>query len=92
VVRESNGRHRRPWATWIGTGALAAGAAVMGTLAFRSSRDLDHALERYPTNQDDIAGARRDVRTYSLITDGLLVGTAVLGAISLYLSLRPDSH
>jgi hypothetical protein len=83
---------RVPWATWVATGALAAGAAVTGVIAYRESRELDSALERYPADSDDLEGARQNVRMYSLVTDGLLVGTALLGALSIYLSLRPEAH
>lgn len=83
---------RAPFATWIATGALAAGAAVTGIIAYRESRSLDAALERYPADQDDLESARQNVRTYSLMTDGLLVGTALMGALSLYLSLRNSDH
>jgi hypothetical protein len=83
---------RAPLATWVATGALAAGAAVTGIIAYRESRSLDTALERYPADQDDLESARQSVRTYSLVTDGLLVGTALMGALSLYLSLRNGDH
>jgi hypothetical protein len=91
LPKEDAGPPRRrtgAWAGWIGTGALLAGAYVTGTMAYRASKDLDLQLDRFPADQGYVNDLRGDVRTFSLLTDGLLIGAALLGTLSLYLTFR----
>jgi len=80
-----------PWKSWTLTGLLAGGAAVTGTIAIMAKRDLDQQLSVFPGDADEIEYDRRRTRGFALATDGLLIGTAVMTAISLYLTLRDPS-
>jgi hypothetical protein len=77
-----------PWKSWTLTGLLAGGAAVTGTIAISAKHDLDQQLSVFPGDADEIDYDRRRTRGFALATDGLLIGTAVMTAISLYLTLR----
>jgi len=77
-----------PWISWTATALLAAGAATTGTLAWTHDRDLQHQLDAYPANADAIADTRQQTRTLALVTDGLLAGTVLMTALSIYLTAR----
>src|SRR5262245_155835 len=77
-----------PWKSWTLTGLLAGSAAVTGTIAIMAKHDLDQQLSVFPGDADEIDYDRRRTRGFALATDGLLIGTAVMTAISLYLTLR----
>ena len=77
-----------PWKSWTLTGVLAAGAATTGAIALMAKRDLDQQLAVFPGDADEIDYDRRRTRGFALATDGLLLGTAVMTAISLYLTFR----
>jgi hypothetical protein len=77
-----------PWKSWTLTGLLAGGAAATGAIALTSKRDLDDQLSMFPANNSDIDYYRRRTRGFALATDGLLIGTAIMATISLYLTLR----
>jgi hypothetical protein len=53
-----------------------------------AKHDLDQQLSVFPGDADEIDYDRRRTRGFALATDGLLIGTAVMTAISLYLTLR----
>jgi len=77
-----------PWKSWTLTGLLAGGAAATGTLALSAKRDLDTQLSRFPTDDVEVDYDKRRTRGFALATDGLLIGTAVMTAVSLYLTVR----
>ncbi len=77
-----------PWKSWTLTGLLAGGAAATGTIALSAKRDLDTQLSRFPTDDVEVDYDKRRTRGFALATDGLLIGTAVMTAVSLYLTVR----
>jgi PEGA domain len=77
----------RVWIGWTATAVCAGGAAVVGLLAYRSSRDLSDLRQSFPVTRETLDGKQRDTRTLSAVADGLLAGTVVLGGLSLYFSL-----
>jgi tetratricopeptide (TPR) repeat protein len=82
---------RVPWKAWTLTGLLAAGAATTGVIAYRSKQELDSQLDMFPLDHNEVDFYNRRTRGFALATDGLLIGTSIMAAISLYLTLRdPD--
>lgn len=80
---------KRQWPAvlgWTATGLLAAGTAVTGVMALSSSRDLQQLRSDYPASLDELEAAQRRTRRTALLADGLLAGTALCAALSLYLS------
>lgn len=77
-----------PWKSWTFTGLLAGGAAATGAIAWSSKRDLDSQLSMFPANDVEIDYDRRRARGFALATDGLLIGTAIMTTLSLYLTFR----
>jgi hypothetical protein len=43
---------------------------------------------KFPADYDEIDYEMRKTRGFALATDGLLLGTAIMTAVSLYLTLR----
>ena len=77
-----------PWKAWTATGLLAAGAATTGVLAVLSKRELDGQLSRFPPDPTQVDYYDRRTRGFALATDGLLIGTTIMTAISFYLTFR----
>jgi hypothetical protein len=93
--RSRDAAHKRTWPvvlTWTATGLLAAGSATAGLLALRDSRDLRDLRESYPVAYDDLVAAQNRTRTAALVADGLLAGTALFTALSLYVTLSGPSE
>ena len=88
VAQPAARRSSTPWKTWAATGLLAGGAAVTGWMALSAKHDLDSQLSRFPADDNEIDYDRRRTHGFALATDGLLIGTAVMAAISLYLTVR----
>jgi hypothetical protein len=81
---------RRIWplaVSWTATGLCAAGTAMAGVMALRTSHDLRDLRDSYPVTFDELQAAQSRTRRSALLADGLLVGTALLTGISLYLTL-----
>lgn len=76
------------WLGWTATGLCAAGAVASGLLAYRFEGQLRNERASYPVTSDALANQQNKVRTAGWVTDGLLVGTALFGAISLTLTFR----
>jgi hypothetical protein len=78
-----------PWAGWVVTGGLTAGAVVTGVLALGAASDLK--AKREPTSgatRDDLDAAGKKTSAFALATD-LLGGAAVVaGAVTLYFTVR----
>jgi hypothetical protein len=79
---------RFPWKSWALTGLLAGGAATTGVIALRSKQNLDNQLSIFPQDTSEVDYDRRRTRGFAMATDGLLIGTAVMTAISFYLTFR----
>lgn len=77
------------WWTWTATGMVGAAALTTGLLAQRESRTLADARARLPADPALLVWHQRRVKRYAVATDALLVGGAVLGLVSTYLSLGP---
>jgi hypothetical protein len=77
-----------PWKSWTLTGLLAGGAATTGVIALQSKHNLDGSLNAFPQSQTDIDYYQRRTRGFAMATDGLMIGTAIMAAISLYLTFR----
>jgi tetratricopeptide (TPR) repeat protein len=80
-------------AVWvgIGTGLLAAGAGVMGYLAYRDSANYKDALQR-PTTPAELDSLQQGAKTKAIVTDVLLGATAVGAALTVYLVLDHGSE
>ncbi len=89
-AQEPAARRSGPWFAWTLTGLMAGSAAVTGAFAWRTSMELQRKLDSYPVSQGTLDGLRDRERHFALASDGLLAGTLVLSAISLYLTFsRP---
>jgi tetratricopeptide (TPR) repeat protein len=88
VAKPAARRSSTPWKAWTATGLLAGGAAVTGWIALSAKHDLDAQLSKFPADDSEIDYDRRRTHGFALATDGLLIGTAVLATISLYLTVR----
>jgi hypothetical protein len=78
-----------PWAGWVVTGGLTAGAVVCGVLALGAASDLK--AKREPTSgatRDELDSAGKKTSSFALATD-LLGGAAIVaGAVTLYFTVR----
>lgn len=78
-------------ATWVGTGVLAAGAAVTGGLAVMRAKDLADLRNSATSTQEERDAVQRKARLFALTSD-VLTGAAVLaGATALYFTFGPSS-
>lgn len=85
-------RHRPvPTSVWVGagvTGALLAGAIGTGVVALGKNADYDEANETGDPSAEDLRG---DVKTFNLVTDILIGGAVVGGAVTAVLYFtRPE--
>jgi hypothetical protein len=76
----------RVWLGWTATGLCAAGAAVSGVMAYRSSKDLGELRESYPVTREALDSKQRTTRTLGAVADGFAAAALVLGGLSLYFS------
>lgn len=79
------------WLPWTATGLCAAGVVVAGAIAYRSSQDLSNLRQSYPVTKAQLDDKERTTRIASLTADGLAGATALLAALSLYLTLDNGS-
>jgi len=70
------------------TGILAAGAATTGVMAVVSKRELGAQLSKFPLDDVEVDYYSRRTRGFALATDGLLIGTSIMTAVSFYLTFR----
>jgi hypothetical protein len=77
-----------PWKSWTLTGLLAGGAATTGVIALLSKRDLNDQLNMFPQDPGEVDYYQRRTRGFAMATDGLMIGTTLMAAISLYLTFR----
>ncbi len=78
-----------PWAGWAATAALATGAVVAGLEALSTQRSYERSIANIGTSRAELD--RLDTRTtrWSVTADTLTGAAILVGAYSLYLSLRP---
>jgi hypothetical protein len=88
VAKPAARKKSTPWMAWTATGLLAGGAAVTGWIALGAKHDLDAQQSRFPADDNEIDYDKRRTHGFALATDGLLIGTAVMAAIALYLTAR----
>jgi hypothetical protein len=79
------------WPGWIATGALGAGAAVVGVLSLGATSDYNDKRDQFGVTRGQLDDARSKSRTFSITTDVLLGAALITGGVSLYLSLRTPS-
>ncbi len=71
---------------WIGTGVLAVGAGVVGGLALAASGDQKTLLGKADGDPEEIKKGHDKVVTLAGVADGFLVGTAIMGVVSIVLT------
>jgi len=75
-----------PWGAWTVTAAFGAGSLVFGLLALSANSQLDDALSA-PTTTDEVDRIRTRMIAFSVVTDVMLLGTAVAGGVALYITI-----
>jgi len=89
----SDGMSTSSVVAWSLTGALGAGAALFGVLAFQNARDLDQLREDYPLNSAKPLQEKQDkVKRLSLVADSLLASASVAGMVAVALWFSSPSH
>ena len=78
-----------PWAAWTATAALGAGSLVFGLLALSTNSQLDDELGE-PATIDEVNEIRTRLIAFSIVTDVMLVGTAIAGGVAIYLTLTDE--
>ncbi len=76
-----------PWVGWITTGALAAGAGVMGALATSEASDLAKLRGSVSSDAQREAVGKR-AHAYAIACDALAAAAVVSGGVSLYFTLH----
>ena len=79
---------RFPWVGWVATSALAVGAGVTGAIALSKNAKLADKRDQLGTTEPALADGNRSLRRWATVCDVLLASTAVVGGISLWLTLR----
>lgn len=85
-------RRWSPWVAWTLTVLCGGAAAVSGSMALSSAADLENIIDAYPVSQRELDAYAARRREFALATDGFLLGTAVLSAISLYLTFSGETN
>jgi hypothetical protein len=80
----------RVWLGWTATGLCAAGAAVFGVMAYRSSKDLGELRQSYPVTREALDSRQRTTRTFGAVADGFAAAALVLGGLSFYFSFSHE--
>lgn len=76
-----------PGTPWVGialTGAFALGATATGLLTLDARHDFKRELDRFPSSESDINGARTRMHVFAISTDVLAVAALASAAISAY--------
>ncbi|MEO8796714.1 MAG: tetratricopeptide repeat protein [Polyangiaceae bacterium] len=68
------------WISLGATTALVGGTVTMALIANNAQSALDRDLNRFPTNDGDVRGRRKDVKTSAAVTD-ILGATAIVGGL-----------
>lgn len=79
---------RVPWGGWIATGVLAVGAGVFGYLTLTNSSKLEDARAQPNADPDSLDSRSSRTTAFGLVADGLAVSAVVVGAISLYYTIK----
>jgi hypothetical protein len=77
------------WLAWTFTGVATVATGIAGLVAYEASNSLKDLRQSYPVSRDELDAKQRWTRSAGWVTDGLLAGTAVLAAVSIYLTLAP---
>lgn len=77
-----------PWAFWGLTAVLGGGATVTGILAVGARNDLEERQATYGVRRSELESEHDKAKTLGLVTDGLLIGTAISAGVSTYLTIR----
>lgn len=81
--------HRFPWEPWAITGALGVATVATGILALTASSKLDEDKNRFGVTNDELASDASRVKTFSVLSDVLLLATVVSAGASIYFTLKP---
>lgn len=76
------------WVGWGLTGAAAITSVVAGITALSARSDQKDANARFGESRADLDDLRTKTNTWATVTDVALIGTGVLGAASVYLTVR----
>jgi hypothetical protein len=79
---------RVPWLAWGVTGGLAVAATTTGIIALGARAELDRRRDTPEVSRADLDDAHARTKTWGLVTDVLLVGTAGAAVVSTWLTLR----
>ncbi|MCS6898541.1 MAG: PEGA domain-containing protein [Myxococcales bacterium] len=80
-----------PWLAWTITGAFGVGTAVTGILALGASNDLKNKRSQPDVNRKELDDGSSRTKNLALVSDLLLVGTAIAGGVSIYLTVSEPS-
>lgn len=79
---------RVPWGGWAATGVLAVSAGVFGYLSLSQSSKLEDARAQPNADPDALDSRASRTRTFGLVADGLAIGAVLVGAVSLYYTIK----
>ncbi|MBN1918933.1 MAG: PEGA domain-containing protein [Verrucomicrobia bacterium] len=88
---ERSGLSFAAMATWVGTGALAAGAAVTGALAYTQAKDLAELRDSPYSMQAERDSLGHKARMLAVASDALTGAAVLAGATALYLTFGGGS-
>lgn len=78
-----------PYIAWGATGVFAVAAGTTGFFALQAKSDQDDRLNDPNTTSDQLADGRSQMRTLSIVADGLTVAAVAAGGLALYWTLNP---
>ncbi|MBX3191975.1 MAG: hypothetical protein KF819_33600 [Labilithrix sp.] len=77
-----------PWFPWVMTGALGAAATITGVMAVGARNDFGASRAELGVTPERLDDERSRAQTLGYVTDGLLVGTAIMAGLSTYFTIR----
>lgn len=80
------------WIGWTAAGALAAGAAVTGTLGITAASDLQRERDSATATRQSLDAAERRAKTFLLTADLLGAAALVTGGVTLYFELSKSKE
>jgi hypothetical protein len=79
------------WVGWAATGTLAATAGIVGYFGIAKANDLDSMRTDYGVSRSKLDSTKSSARTLLAISDITAGAAAVVGGITLYLTLSSPS-